>query len=78
MKHLRPAAGELLDTLDRQANRRDRAAHQPAGDGRRLPDIEVGLDAPSILAAYGEHLLNDQQRRVNRLFQALMTNPDER
>lgn len=31
-----------------------------------------------MLAAYGEHLLNDKQRRANRLFQALMTNPDER
>ncbi|MCG5220443.1 hypothetical protein [Streptosporangium sp. KLBMP 9127] len=45
---------------------------------KNVPDTEVGADAPSMLAAFGEHMLNDQQRRANRLFQERMTNPDER
>ncbi|MFV2173135.1 MerR family transcriptional regulator [Actinomadura sp. LOL_016] len=32
------------------------------------PDIEFGPDVSSMLAAYGEHNLNDQQRRANQLF----------
>ncbi|GGV18128.1 hypothetical protein GCM10010182_44270 [Actinomadura cremea] len=32
------------------------------------PDIEFGPDVSSMLAAYGEHNLNDEQRRANQLF----------
>ncbi|QFG26149.1 MerR family transcriptional regulator [Actinomadura sp. WMMB 499] len=32
------------------------------------PDIVLGSEASSMLAAYGEHNLNDQQRRANKLF----------
>ncbi|MEU8395373.1 MerR family transcriptional regulator [Nonomuraea sp. NPDC048892] len=32
------------------------------------PDVEFGADVSSMLAAYGERHLNEQQHRVNRLF----------
>jgi DNA-binding transcriptional MerR regulator len=32
------------------------------------PDIEFGADVSSMLAAYGEHILNDQQHRANQMF----------
>ncbi|MEV5896535.1 MerR family transcriptional regulator [Nonomuraea fuscirosea] len=32
------------------------------------PDVEFGADVSSMLAAYGERNLNDQQHRVNQLF----------
>ncbi|SEH02194.1 DNA-binding transcriptional regulator, MerR family [Nonomuraea solani] len=32
------------------------------------PDIEFGTDLSSMLAAYGEHNLNERQHRVNQLF----------
>ncbi len=35
---------------------------------RNWPDVEFGADVSSMLAAYGERNLNDQQHRVNQLF----------
>ncbi|WP_021591793.1 MerR family transcriptional regulator [Actinomadura welshii] len=32
------------------------------------PEIEFGADVTSALAAYGEHILNDQQHRANQMF----------